>query len=269
MNIIEEINVIKKTSSYFKTNAYFMANQLVEMQDAPGIKFYKHDKSIILLEDNKEFYRMYFYSGDLENIQELKATLFDRLEKQVICDVVLSRNDCDNVIKALRCAGFSIYSVYARMYINSVRNIEATPIEVIDTAGPDDTDDIVNMLENRFDMLDAHLPSTKEIVEAISMKEIKIIRINNNIAALSYLKQRGRKSLELRYIVVDEKFRGRGLGENLLINVLNHSSGKDSKCVLWVNKQNSKAISLYKKVGFVDDCVENYVMVYPDSSSPT
>ena len=59
-------------------------------------------------------------------------------------------------------------------------------------------------------------------------------------------------------IYLEEKFRGAGIGTDIIKNVV-----KDNNVVnLWVYKQNERAISLYKKLGFVvvDETEQRYYM---------
>ncbi len=54
-------------------------------------------------------------------------------------------------------------------------------------------------------------------------------------------------------LVIDERFRGRGLGENLLRAATAHCRQRDVlELHVWTGFDNAPAIGLYRKLGFVD-----------------
>ena len=65
----------------------------------------------------------------------------------------------------------------------------------------------------------------------------------------------------LRNIGIDKTFHGKGLGFALLNKALLMVKEKGcTKCFLWVDEGNIKAINLYKKVGFIQDLNEAEVV---------
>ena len=63
---------------------------------------------------------------------------------------------------------------------------------------------------------------------------------------------------ELTYIFVLKRYRGLGLGKELLNSYLFNTS-KINKKQLWVLDNNSSAINLYLKYGFSFDCLNVYI----------
>lgn len=54
-------------------------------------------------------------------------------------------------------------------------------------------------------------------------------------------------------LVIDERFRGRGLGESLLREAIEHSERRDvAELHVWTDFDNHAAIGLYKKLGFAE-----------------
>jgi ribosomal protein S18 acetylase RimI-like enzyme len=61
----------------------------------------------------------------------------------------------------------------------------------------------------------------------------------------------GEKVLEIHEIFVLPEFRKRGIGSQLLTNLLSYGIKKDRKLAeLWVGKTNYRALNFYKKFGF-------------------
>ena len=101
---------------------------------------------------------------------------------------------------------------------------------------------------------------TKEhFEEKIESKEILVAKIGEefvgyvtfNIKEKENPSMRYRKQLNIEAICIDEKYRGEGIGTELLNYIRNF--GKEIGCTdlyLTVNKENEKAIKMYKNFGF-------------------
>ena len=61
-------------------------------------------------------------------------------------------------------------------------------------------------------------------------------------------------------IYVEQEYRNKGIGTDIIKNVIN----ENDIIYLWVYKENVKAISLYKKLGFnvIDETDSRYYMKY-------
>lgn len=63
----------------------------------------------------------------------------------------------------------------------------------------------------------------------------------------------GRNIGLINNLVIDDRFRGRGLGESLLREAIEHCRRRDAVEVhVWTEFDNARAIGLYKKLGFAD-----------------
>ena len=63
-------------------------------------------------------------------------------------------------------------------------------------------------------------------------------------------------------IYLEKGFRNKGIGTDIIMKVLKESDNKN--IYLWVYKENSKAVSLYKRLGFkiIDETESRYYMEY-------
>ena len=61
-------------------------------------------------------------------------------------------------------------------------------------------------------------------------------------------------------IYLEEEYRNKGIGTKIIMNILNNND----VVYLWVYKENEKAISLYKKLGFnvIEETESRYYMKY-------
>lgn len=93
----------------------------------------------------------------------------------------------------------------------------------------------------------------------LQLSNYKIINIDNkNIGCvLSYNKDDG---ILLDEIYINKEYRNKGIGTDIIKNLLI----ENNIIYLWVYKTNEKAISLYKKLGFIiiDETKSRYYMKY-------
>ena len=63
-------------------------------------------------------------------------------------------------------------------------------------------------------------------------------------------------------IYLEKEFRNNGIGTDIIMKLLKESNNKN--IYLWVYKENSKAVSLYKRLGFkiIDETESRYYMEY-------
>lgn len=63
-------------------------------------------------------------------------------------------------------------------------------------------------------------------------------------------------------IYIEKEFRNNGIGTDIILKVLKESNNKN--IYLWVYKDNTKAVSLYKRLGFkiIDETESRYYMEY-------
>lgn len=61
-------------------------------------------------------------------------------------------------------------------------------------------------------------------------------------------------------IYLEEEYRNKGIGTKIIMDILNNND----VVYLWVYKENEKAISLYKKLGFnvIEETESRYYMKY-------
>lgn len=93
----------------------------------------------------------------------------------------------------------------------------------------------------------------------IEISDYKIIIYNNKRIGCLLVTKRDDKIL-LDEIYLEEEYRNRGIGTDIIKNIL----AVNSNVYLWVYKENIKAISLYKKLKFkiIDETKTRYYMEY-------
>lgn len=85
------------------------------------------------------------------------------------------------------------------------------------------------------------------------------IIVNNKIVGCILLTSNDNGKL-LDEIYLEEEYRNKGIGTKIIMDILNNND----VVYLWVYKENEKAISLYKKLGFnvIEETESRYYMKY-------
>lgn len=85
------------------------------------------------------------------------------------------------------------------------------------------------------------------------------IIVDNKIVGCILLKNNNNSKL-LDEIYLEEEYRNKGIGTEIIKDILNNND----VVYLWVYKENEKAISLYKKLGFnvIEETESRYCMKY-------
>ena len=91
------------------------------------------------------------------------------------------------------------------------------------------------------------------------IKEYKLIIIDHQKVGCLLL-EKYEDGLLLNELYLDKNYRRKGIGTSIVTNILNNNS----KVYLWVYKENTPALNLYKKLGFkIIECTETrYFMKY-------
>lgn len=111
-----------------------------------------------------------------------------------------------------------------------------------------------DLIKHMHKELSVHMPIS------INTQEVFIATKNNNIIGYIIININKDNSYTLEHFHVIEKFRGSGIGQQLLKRCLDEYK----KLNLMVNKYNNRAIHIYKKFGFYIDTSKSrsyYIMV--------
>lgn len=87
----------------------------------------------------------------------------------------------------------------------------------------------------------------------------KIIVVDNKKVGCCLLKEQD-NGIILEEIYLDEEYRNKGIGTDIIKNILQNNA----IVYLWVYKENTRAVSLYKKLGFnvIEETDIRYYMKY-------
>lgn len=218
----------------------------------------RENESLAALCNEGDFFRVYWGITDKNDIAELNAKLSAWVGgKPYISEIIFRKHEPAIIADFLR-AGMVEYSRLIFMIrALAPRNLDefaqnGQNLEICcEKAKLNDVEAIYQLLWKNFDSLISHLPDYAQIIELINKKEINVLRVNGKIAVVAIFQVMGKCSKYLYQLITAPDYRGQGLADCLLLNELSQNSSEYSYS-LWVEKNNYKAMNMYKKHGFVN-----------------
>lgn len=264
MNIYDQlankINELRRKNKNIITNSFFTMQQLQYMIQSYKAIVRISDDAIAILIEEEQFIRLYFYVSSFDSLSQVILMITPYVNKVIIADVIGKNPQAEKLAYELENLGFSKHNELIRMN-RSPQKITDIDVSNVIIATPDKCDEIMNILYNEFDVYTSHLPNREKLFKSINNKEIIIVEQQEKIIGLAYFEKLGERLNYLYQIVVDKKFRGQGVADNLLMYKFLHSP-KDLVCQLWVEVNNQYAINKYLKYNFAPDGLFDYIMIY-------
>jgi ribosomal protein S18 acetylase RimI-like enzyme len=219
--------------------------------------------AIIILTEEDRLIRLYFYAANIESLSQVPLLIPRHTNKTITADIVGKNPNAEKISKELEKHNFYRYSELIRM---NRKNEERAPVAVSDVvyAETDDTQEIMDALYEEFDVFIAHLPYRQKLEDAISKREITVVRRQGRIAGLLYCEKLGERLRYLYQVVVRDEYRGMGIADDLFVDIFGNSP-RDTVFQLWVETRNEYAMRKYRKHGFTPDGLFDYVMLYKES----
>lgn len=258
--LIRKIDVLRHGNKGFITNSFFPARQLAALVRSGGITIKMSSDTVIILAEEEQMVRLYFYASDIDSLRQLPLMIPLHIGKTIILDIIGKNPGAEILSNELEKHNFCSYSELIRM---KRKNEEEMPVNNSDVvyAGADDADEIMEILYEEFDVFISRLPTIHKLEEAISNREVTIVRQQGLLAGLAYFEKPGEKLKYLYQIVVRNAFRGTGIIDDLLIYTFKNTP-KDTVFQLWAETKNEHAINKYRKYGFAPDGLVDYIMLY-------
>ena len=255
-NLQDEIQKIQRgvSRSLIQTN-YFNQNLL-----SNNFKVAKTSNSLIFIDksNNISIGRLfYFFVGNNVNYDFKFDFDFDF---DLVCDVLTQNPLNEKLLDFFNINGFKSYAQLKKM------SMIKTPLNLpnkncaISIAKIKDLNTLNILFKKNFDRFSERPPDINEIESAINNENI-YCKFDNLGNILGFYWYRNFKFLsELRYIFVINRYRGLGLGKELLNSYLFNTS-KINKKQLWVLDNNLSAINLYLKYGYRFDKLNDHIFI--------
>lgn len=250
----QHIDKIEKKINEIKHNAKstVFTNYFRQQLNAESLCALQSDNSIIFLDQDIDFHRLYFYSSNLTELHdtimavEITPTTIDYITKVPSKDLVTILSE----------AGFRNIAVYKRIINNNLPAHRAN--SSLSFARKEELEFLHNRLFTDFGKYLDHFPTIEKLGEFIKNMQVIVVRERHNISGYIIYQLYGRKVF-LNYWFNE----GNPLNSLLLLTNfygLMHEKGIKSGFG-WVNEKNTGVIKTHQKFGYKFDGLQDHIFL--------
>lgn len=250
---------IRLKDSSFKTNFFLNEDKFSLISKNKNIQFFTTDEGCYFLIEDIHFYRFYFITKNLEDLNSfLKNNIVEKKET-ITCELIGNQNYLEPLLNCFNRANFYEYTSLRRMSKLKSKQLEITISRNIHLLGLDRKHELLNLFNTYFDKFAEQLPTIDELEGLINQKCVYYYTDNNEIQGFIIFEIQGFTS-HLRYWFVHPSYRERKIG-TLLINMFFNKGIDVKRELFWVIESNDNAIKRYKHYGFNSENMFNKVLI--------
>ena len=239
------------------TNSYWSSKETIKKLESVNVLMDSQSQVLLFIEKTRyDFWRLYFY---IQDSTKVNWAIFK--EKALVAEIVVrtsKKEKWDSIMQAFeKKGGFKVYDAYLRFY-KEVSNIDVKGVDftIIETSKEKDFIKIQKLIEDNFDAFSDKIPSIAELKNL--SKTTFLIKDKEQIVAFFITEKKG-ITLEFRYWLVLEKYRGKKYGSILMKRVLTFDP-EIKRITSWISQNNTNVILAHKNQGFKEDGLTNYIL---------
>jgi hypothetical protein len=209
------------------------------------------DQTILLVNDEYDFFRLYFFTSDLVDLAQVLHHA--RYPGEVVAGYLTKKPD-KNVATAFEQSGFLPIATYGRMETYQLPQQQPNP--TLQYAVPADADQLHRDLFRAFNKHTDHLPTKSRLLDYIKNKQVILKRQAGQIIGAVCFQLHGLK-VNYNYIY---SLSGDGLDflqlQNNFYGVMNQRGIRAG--FLWINQTDTRLAALHESMGWHFDGLQDY-----------
>jgi hypothetical protein len=239
------------------TNSYWSSREILQTLEKSSTLIDCQSKALLFVEKTRyDFWRLYFY---IQDNTKINWDIFK--EKKLVTEIIVRNSKKEFWVTTIqdfeKKGQFKIYDTFNRMYRDKQEiDIKDVDFNIIENASNEDMLKIRHLLESNFDVYSSKIPSLDELKK---LKETTfLIKDKEQIVAFFITEKKG-VTLEFRYWLVLENYRGKKYGSILMKRVLSFDP-EIVRTISWISEKNGSVIQAHKLLGFKEDGLTNYIL---------
>jgi hypothetical protein len=239
------------------TNSYWSSREILQTLEKSSTLIDCQSKALLFVEKTRyDFWRLYFY---IQDNTKVNWDIFK--EKKLVTEIIVRNSKKEFWVTTIqdfeKKGQFKIYETFNRMYRNKQEvDIKDVDFSIIETASNEDMLKIRHLLETNFDVYSSKIPTLNEL--KILADTTFLIKDKGEIVAFFMTEKKG-ITLEFRYWLVLQEYRGRKFGKLLMDYVLTFDP-EILRFTSWISLKNENVILAHKNLGFKEDGLTNYIL---------
>jgi len=251
-SLLDHYDLVKQARGVAYSNLYVLDLAGYQAQLSRDDQVLTAPRSLLIKRREVAFDRIEFYSKDLV---ELQAMLLQHRQRIEVMEWVGSTQQEAELTQLWQpCLGY--HRQLMRMGLRASRPADdALPP---DFATPQDLPALRTLFDTAFDPLTERIPDDQELQRLSQQREILVNRSPTGALRGFMVRVRTGRTHHLKYLFVSAEHRGQHVGEQLFSRFRGDAAPGD-RLILWVFPENTVAIRLYQKHGFVADGTVNFI----------
>lgn len=239
------------------TNSYESSEEILRKIENSSVLINHQSHALLFIQKTRyDFWRLYFY---IQDITTINWAIFK--EKALIAEIVVRNSKKEKwgaILKTFEQKGrFKIYDTFNRMYRNKQEvDVQGFDFSIIETPKEEDVLKIRSLLEINFDLYSSKIPSLEEL--KLLKETTFLIKDKEQVVAFFITEKKG-VTLEFRYWLVLENYRGKKYGSILMKYVLSFDP-EIVRTISWISQKNKNVILAHERLGFIEDGLTNYIL---------
>lgn len=255
--IFAAIQEAKNGATEFTTNFFPVEKRLQEWVARRELMLAVQGGVAFVCRKERGFQHLYYSAASTDQLfVALGETRFN--DSGAVLDIVAKDGGLESFLTRWEAAGFHRHTKLFRMARIATAADPDSNESGVTFAKPDETTQILELLESNFDVFGEQVPLLYELEAAVSQQQVLVARHANELAGLLFFETQGVSST-LRFWTVGEKFRSLRLGSALMRRYFS-TQNKVKRFVLWVAADNTNAVQKYEHYGYKPDGLVDYVL---------
>ncbi len=249
------VAAVPRSALDYVTNLYAARAQIEDWCAAGKVEMLVADGTVLVVRPDRDFHRVYHVAPTLAAL----ATALGKLpEGRYVTDIVGRGEALDRQCRAYADAGFAARGFLRRMVRNPAAGL-LTPADGVETADPDDAEDVAAFLDRLLDRFVEQLPDIQELRDAAFGGRLLLVRQGRRLTGMLMYDLTG-QSAHLRFWHVDPAAHGQGIGRRLMGSFLSRCAHA-RRIMLWVIGDNDRSIAIYRHYGFEIDGLLDRILI--------
>ena len=249
---------VKERGGTLRTNFFIDPLRLSNYLKEGFIYYVNSEQGILLLRKDWDFYHLYYYTNSLESLKILISTYLPQVK--LVTDIIGQDLLVMQTVEIFETVGFKSKKKLCRyVRMNNLNSNYYLKSNEVSLAVIEDAKQIGNLFIENFNKLFEQVPNLKDVENLIAQRKILVVKNKDTIKGFLVRTATG-KTAVLNNFLVDKLYRQENIGTKLLQHYINES--QDSKrMILWVIAENEVATNIYKKHGYFEDNLIDYILV--------
>lgn len=261
--LYDAINRLRRRKERFYTNCFFLHPRMKFLSEQNNSKIQIGENGIILLYEERDFQRLYYWGSGLSSIFEIchMARGLNEANTLIVADVVGDASYISCIGKEFEKQKARKYAVLSRYRASVLRTVPEKPVHCeCALVSQEDVPRILSLLEENLDPLVSHLPTLPYLYELQKRGLLYGCYVCGQLIGVECLESIGLGGRYIYQAVIKKTEQHKGY----IMTLKNYIVRCNPQCEhwsVWIDDTNISSVYVHERFGLVKDGLKNMVVV--------